>query len=148
MSNDHRERRSKLLWILIPLALMFLLAASIFALWLEFAAVIDRGSPELAGEWRADLETYATPEDASQADPTIQIVKFENGDWVMGRAQNSHGFWHRGGGTMVIKDSRGKIQAFAGHVCGPNFLSFAQKPSLDAFYKYLEDCEFVELDFQ
>ena len=55
---------------------------------------------------------------------------------MIGIAQNSHGLFSRGGGTIVVKDSRGDIRAFFGHVCGPRYLHtfFRDAPDLDRFY--------------
>ena len=144
--------RTKLLLILTPLALVILSPVAFFAIYVAASLGSDQGSPVLAGEWRKELDKYATPEDAVKADPTIQVVKFKNGEWLFGRSQNSHGIWLRGGGTMVMKDSRGEIRAYAGHVCGPRFLSSGwgsrEDADLDKFYSDLKECSFVDLKFQ
>jgi hypothetical protein len=56
---------------------------------------------------------------------------------VFGKSQDSHGVWRRGGGTLVVRDSRGRVRAFFGHMCGPRYMEWAfgtQNLSLNAFY--------------
>lgn len=141
--------RTKLLLILGSLSLSVLMAVAFLALSLTY--ISDEGSPVLASEWRKELDAFATPDDAVKADPTIQVVKFKNGEWLFGRCQNSHGIsWRGGGGTMVMKDSRGEIRALKGHVCGPRFLSggWSEVADLNTFYSRLKESEFVDLNFK
>src|SRR5262249_39307224 len=81
----------------------------------------NRGSPELAQEWRAKLESLGGLEEAKEKDHDIQGRQFPNGEWAFGFCRDSHGFT-RGAGTLVVKDSRGATRAFFGHVCGPEAL--------------------------
>jgi hypothetical protein len=104
------------------------------------------GSPELAEEWQALLEPLVSPEQAMQTDARIQSGRFPDGEWVFGLSQNSHGLWEKGGGTLVVKDSRGRIRTFFGHVCGPNYLKglATHTKNLDEFYDCLTHVSFKE----
>jgi hypothetical protein len=109
----------------------------------------NSGSPELAQEWRAVLEPFADPEDAARKDSRVQGKRFADGDWVFGLCQNSHGLLQPGGGTLVVKDSRGAVRAFFGHVCGQQALEgllYGPK-SLDEFYTYLLNNRFQEYEW-
>jgi hypothetical protein len=110
----------------------------------------DSGSPRLAKEWKSKLEEFTSLEEAKQKDPEIQGQLFRNGEWVFGYARDSHNRWHRGGGTLVLKDSRGNVRVYFGHVCGPHpyVLNNPYVNSLDAFYKDLPQWEFKEQDIQ
>lgn len=66
---------------------------------------------------------------------TVGLV-FPNGEWVIGAAKDSHALYSRqnGGGTVVLKDSRGRVRCFFGHVCGSgNFMQANDAKSLDEF---------------
>lgn len=101
-----------------------------FGSWGAAAAVNDSGSPELAEEWRERLLPIDSPETAARV---AMSKRWPNGEWVAWLSAESHGIWVRGGGTVVIKDSRGQVRAFFGHVCGGFFLPCDCK-SLDEFY--------------
>ena len=51
-----------------------------------------------------------------------------------------------GGGTLVIKDSRGAVRVYFGHVCGPDRLNFMcqQCAGLDEFYGRFASTSLVE----
>src|SRR5262245_31672003 len=107
----------------------------------------NSGSPELAAEWKATLAPLADPEEAMRKNPHVQGRRFANGEWVFGLCRDSHGRLHPGGGTVVVKDSRGAVRAFFGHVCGPRGLegTLHQAKSLADYYRYLlGDCGFKE----
>jgi hypothetical protein len=77
------------------------------------AGVNDSGSPELADEWRATLQPLSpSGGDLRIEYPEIEFVRFPNGEWVIGFARNSHGLFVGGGGSLVLKDSRGDLRAF------------------------------------
>ncbi|HEV3146755.1 MAG TPA: hypothetical protein VGZ47_22910 [Gemmataceae bacterium] len=101
----------------------------------------DSGSPQFAREWRSKLNAWPSYAAAMTRDPEIQGRQFRNGEWVMGYARDSHNRWHRGGGTLVVKDSRGDVRIFFGHVCGshPYFFVNPESGNLDAFYKDLRE---------
>lgn len=143
--------RTKLLLILAAISLFVLIAIAVAFLVLSLTYVSDEGSPGLASECRKELDAFATPDDAVKTDPTIEVVKFKNGEWLIGRCQDSHGISRRGGGgTMVMKDSRGETRALKGHVCGSRFLSggSSETADLDTFYSNLKEWGFVDLNFQ
>ncbi|WP_162660593.1 hypothetical protein [Tuwongella immobilis] len=129
---------------------MLLLPCGFFGLWMAAASGSDRGSPALAAEWRDQLAQFPDPDSAKAADPSMIVVRCENGDWVFGRTQSSHGVWLRGGGTVVMRDSGGRIRAFFGHVCGGDYLpgSFGRLPDLAAFYAAVVTDGFVEHPLQ
>jgi hypothetical protein len=106
----------------------------------------DCGSPKLAEEWKAKLTPLADPKSAKAKDNDIQTKRFDNGEWVFGLDRDSHALIPSGGGTVVVKDSRGSIRAFFGHVCGQGASSIYmhEAKSLDEFYKKLLDCGFQE----
>src|SRR5262245_21034291 len=132
------RRRSTLLWLLAALAGSVLLACGgFFVLWAAASGGSDRGSPELAAEWRAALLAAPGPDEAAAADPDVVVLRFPNGEWAFGKSQSSHGMWRRGGGTLVIRDSRGRVRAFFGHICGQRYVEWAfgtANETLDAFY--------------
>jgi hypothetical protein len=75
--------------------------------------------------------------------PDWFAVRCVNGEWVFGHGINSHGL-HPGHGTLVLRDSRGRVRIFFGHVCGPNggldWLATARQPmTLDGFYDMLAE---------
>jgi hypothetical protein len=92
------------------------------------------GSPKYAEKWRSELARFNDPESATSRHSAIAAKRFANGEWIFGVCKNSHRY--RDGGTIVVKDSRGNVRAFFGHVCGDLMLShgFQQAQSLDEFY--------------
>ena len=126
--------------IMVPVGILM----AVVAIGLEVISVNDRGSPKLARAWRDQLNQYTSHQQATTADPTVQVVTMENGEWLFGRSQSSHGFWHGDGGTMVVKDSKGETHAFlGGHVCGPSYLMHGfSKSSLAKFYESVKEQEF------
>ena len=142
------KKRTKIILIATPFLLVLLAPVAFFAFWIVAAGGSDRGSPELAAEWRDELASYETPEAAMLADTAIEHIRFDNGDWLIGRAQNSHGMWRRGGGTMVLADSGGQTRIFFGHVCGGGFIrrGFGEHPDLQSFYARVMESGFEEHD--
>lgn len=117
----------------------------LLGLWLLVAGANDGGSPQLAAEWRQELQKYDTPAQATAANPEIHHIKFKNGDWFIGLCRNSHGLYRRGGGTMVTRDSNGRTRAFFGHVCGAGFLqTFQTYEDLVAFEHWIDESKFTE----
>jgi hypothetical protein len=135
--------RRRLLIIWVVSFGMLGLAIGGFVLYMAVAADInDSGSPRLAKEWKSKLEGINSLDEAKQQDPEILGQAFRNGDWVFGYARDSHNCWHRGGGTLVVKDCRGDVHVFFGHVCGPHCGCEFENPAihnLDEFYKDLRD---------
>jgi hypothetical protein len=141
------QRRKKMLvtGILLLLGTMACLVAAMFINGV--VGVTDSGDPELASEWKTVLTplTLSTGE-IRKEHSGLEVVSFPNGEWVIGFAQNSHGLFVRGGGTFVVKDSRGHIRIFFGHICGPHFLRtfFRETADLDRFYLRLKHLKFTE----
>jgi hypothetical protein len=133
---------------LVGVSLVLLLGCGGAYLWLYFAIGInDTRSPLLAEEWKGVLEPLENVEDAMQKEPGVQGKRFVDGDWVFGLCRDSHGRFKQGGGTLVVKDSRGKVRAFFGHVCGWLNLEtiLRDQKSLDEFYDSLiRDWRFQE----
>ena len=141
--------RTKVILIATPVALVLLTPVAFFAVWIFVAYGSDTGSPELAAEWRNELLEYQTYTAAIEADATIEHVTFENGEWLIGRAQDSHGMWRRGGGTLVIRDCNDETHVFFGHVCGPDYISwgFGKHDNLKSFYGSVKESGFEEYAF-
>ena len=145
------KRRTKVVLIALPILVVIGVPMTFFAFWFAVSAGTDAGSPDLAREWRDQLNKYKSDREAKDADPTVEAVAFDNGQWVFGRAQNSHGIWRRGGGTLVVKDSNGEIHAFhGGHVCGNRFLGrvFSTASNLESLYARLSEWGFREYSFE
>lgn len=98
-------------------------------------------------EGAREVDRFAGPDEALEANPLVSSKAYPSGEWASGLSQDSHGLWRSGGGTVVVKDSRGGVHAyFGGHVCGPGFLGdylLAETKSLDEFYEKLRAYEFV-----
>jgi hypothetical protein len=93
-----------------------------------------RGSPEYAAHWRTVFNGYSDPDSAKAAQPEIVSKRFANGEWAFAIDRDSHAF--RDGGTVVIKDSKGRVRAFFGHVCGAVIDRILRNAdSLDGVYK-------------
>jgi hypothetical protein len=107
----------------------------------------DRGSLALATEWRKQLGEYSDPKAAVVFDQKVWVIHCENGEWMFGLAQGSHGVWKRGGGTVVTKDSNGDTRSYYGHVCWPNGSPFRGCPTenLAAVYASIIDLGFEAL---
>jgi hypothetical protein len=140
-------RKRTVFWLAFLTVFIALIAVAL-VLFLMVAAVHDEGSEDLAREWRTAFLQYPDPAAAVAADAMIVVLKFENGEWAIGKSQDSHGGWRYGGGTLVIRDSHGRTRAFFGHVCGPRFLYMHRdNPSLDRLYEELAEEGFVRFQF-
>ena len=100
---------------------------------------LERGGvPSIARRLKAEMEAIPDPETAVRLHPDWAAIRFTNGEWAFGHGVNSHGF-SAGRGTLVVKDSRGRVRIFFGHVCGPNagmdWFRTDVHASLDAFDK-------------
>jgi hypothetical protein len=96
------------------------------------------GLPSVARRLKAEMESIPDPDTALQLHPDWGAKWFKNGEWVFGRGIDSH--WISAGhGTLVLKDSRGRIRIFFGHVCGsnPGLGPYSSQfiATLDDFYK-------------
>ena len=145
-----RQRRSSKTQIVLACLLLAIFVGvpiALFSLYFLASVGSNRGSVKLATVWRDTLQKYKTPDEAKGHVRNLEVAHFKNGEWAFGLSQNSHGAWLRGGGTVVVKDSRGNIRVFFGHVCGSGCLnspSWNPLPDLDALYAKLKDRDFVE----
>lgn len=140
------RRRTVIRGALLGCGGLLLLPCGFFGLMVAVQGGSDRGSPALAAEWRDQLNRYPDPDSARSANPEVLGVRCKNGEWAFGRSKTSHGVWHRGGGTLVVRDSTGRVRAFFGHVCGDNDLGArgSEPPSLAVYYGWLAEMQFVE----
>lgn len=90
-------------------------------IWLGMSTSGGQGSMDEAIKLRPTVEAMAEPSKTFRSRETDEFgIRFENGEWLTGVAKDSHalyGEWF-GGGTVVLKDSRGRVRCFLGHVCG------------------------------
>lgn len=140
------NRYKKIILIATPFTLIAFPFVAFFAALTLTMGVSNSGSPALAAEWCNDLAEYSRPAEAAADNSEIEHIKFPNGDWLIGRSRNSHGLWRRGGGTVVIRDSRGDTRVFFGHVCGEKILTwaFGEHSDLSSFYRSVKEHEFTE----
>lgn len=78
------------------------------------------GLPSAARQLKTEMEAIPDPDTALEHHPDWAAVRFKNGEWVFGHGVNSHDLFQVGRGTAVVKDSRGQVRIFFGHVCGRN----------------------------
>ncbi len=135
-----RVRRRAVIWAIV--IAVGLAVASPFALFaFHIATSGGSGSPEEAAQLKAVVEAIPDPESGIGCHREYRSKRFENGEWVLGIGRDSHAVMskYRGGGTVVLKDSRGQVRCFFGHVCGPGGHRhyWYQARSLDEFYKQL-----------
>jgi hypothetical protein len=107
-------------------------------------AVYPDGVPSVARQLKAEIEPIPDPDTALQLHPEWAVLRFPNGEWVFGYGINSHAVFRHGRGTQVLKDSRGRVRIFFGHVCGDNgvigaFRGAWYAKSLDDFYHQLQN---------
>ena len=103
----------------------------------------SEGLPSDARRWRAVIAPIPDPDAAEHNHPELTnsrdyfCIKFPNGEWVFGRAVQSHKLVTKGG-TLVLKDSRGRVRVYYGHVCssgGSHMSAYGDRAkSLDEFY--------------
>ncbi len=119
-----------------------------FGLWMASSCGSDRGSPELASRWRILLSEFSDPNSAVATNERVWVIHCENGEWMFGLAQGSHGIWKRGGGTVVTKDSNGDLRSYRGHVCWPNGSPFrgCSTENLTTVYEAIINSGFEALD--
>ncbi len=117
--------------------ILFISVISIILLFALFFIPTSVGSEYYAQKWSARFENISSIEQLKKEYPNIEYVICENGEWLFGISSDSH--FNPWGGTIVLKDSNGKISAYFGHVCGPNFLKMhlgISIKSLNEFYMH------------
>jgi hypothetical protein len=133
-----RKRR----WLL-PGCLAFWLLVSGFVGFVFVVRENSRGTGSMtfAVKVRPGVEAMPEPERTFADNDTGRLgIRFTNGGWVTGVGMSSHGFFcdFNGGGTVVLKDSRGRVRCFFGHVCGNcNLMRANEATSLDEFDSFL-----------
>ena len=99
---------------------------------------------EFVRQTTALLSEVSSPEEAEARVPGCGTIRYPNGEWVIGVGVDGHS-WKRAKNTFVCRDSSGRVQAFVGHVCGPNWMPAAFPThrsdfrSLNDFYEYLQE---------
>lgn len=128
------RRIALIVLLVIGPILGYLLTCTVLSAWV-FG--LGHGDSNYARTWKQRIEALPDPATAKVAYPEIEATTFPNGEWVFGVSSDSHGsHW---GGTIVIKDSTGKVHVYFGHVCGPHRLEacmFHQCKSLEEFYRH------------
>lgn len=152
MANRDEPLKTKRRYVLVYLfvgALLFIVGSivALFVFVVSVFGIYSEGSPQLAALWAAEMSSWDSPEDAAN-DATVQIIQLSQGEWAIVRSKNSHGGLWSGGGTVVIKDSSGQLQAFHhGHICGDgNPLIANEYDDLPSFYKALTNSDFREFE--
>lgn len=138
--------------ICVIVAAVLMIIASPFALLVLYVTTTGgRGSLREATKLKKIVERIPNPEVGIGTVHEYASKRFKNGEWVLGIARDSHGIMSafNGGGTMVVKDSRGQVRCFFGHVCGSGaqseFWCTDNSQSLDQFYaRLIESFPFVE----
>jgi len=129
--------------IVICVAIVAIVAAGIVAVVMISGPMGPRadGSVKEASKLKPIVAAIADPESGVGSHPNYGFMRFDNGEWVLGIARDSHGFMagFDGGGTVVVKDNRGRLRCFFGHVCGPRFLWMegSGSGSLDEFDNHM-----------
>ena len=136
-------KRQHIWWIMVALgsSVLLMVVLGVVLLFLELATVHNEGSPSLAMKWRNFFLAQPNPDVAVSRSEDVFVVHFPSGEWIMGLAQESHGIWPPGGGTVVLKDSNGQVRAFFGHVCGGgDALRYDTRTvsNLASYYRYLQ----------
>ena len=105
----------------------------------------SEGVPSIARRLKAEMERIPDPDSALRRHPDWAVIRFKSGEWAFGHGINSHGF-NPGHGTLVVKDSLGRVRIFFGHVCGEN-QQFDHPgrsvQTLEAFYAKLKEYDTV-----
>ncbi len=124
-------------------ALLMLVGGILYLHWMRSdnsptPPLMGVGSVRDAHQWRRRFLTFPDPETATKAFPEVVAKRFPDESWVFGICTDSH--VSPEGGTIVLKDSTGKIRVFFGHVCGSQYLGtvFLTTESLDEVYQELQ----------
>jgi hypothetical protein len=101
------------------------------------------GVPSVARRLSAQMAQLRDPDAALDYHPDWFAIRCLNGEWLFGYGVNSHGF-APGRGTLVLKDSRGRVRVFFGHICGMNadfgYQTDRRQPeTIDSYYQWLKE---------
>jgi hypothetical protein len=129
--------------LLIGVIALGLLAAR----WFNSEPEMGRGSTEHAAKWKGIFENLSDPEVVKTRYPFAATKRYADGIWIFGVSEDSHA--GRDGGTIIVKDSSGKVRAFFGHVCGPDMLQamMSQSGSLAEFFYILSQSQFKFVEY-
>lgn len=125
-----KNKFKKILKILVLCIIIFIIFICVVSI-----LPMGNGSESYALKWSAKLEDINSVEEAYSKHSNIYVKNFDNGEWVFGVSSDSHS--NPWGGTIVLKDSNGKIRSYFGHVCGSGFLKRLFKmpaKNLNTFY--------------
>jgi hypothetical protein len=78
------------------------------------------GLPSAGRRLKAEMEAIPDPDTALRLHPDWAVIRCDNGEWLFGYGLDSHSFFRREKGTLVTKDSHGRVRIYFGHVCGEN----------------------------
>jgi hypothetical protein len=129
--------------ILMPILITAGISLGILAmLVLNRDPEMGRGSNERAAKWKAVFAKLPDLEVIKTKYPFAATKRYDDGSWIFGVGEDSHG--DRDGGTIIVRDSDGKTKVFFGHVCGPDFLQdgFSRSSSAADLYRLLSESQF------
>lgn len=132
------------IYVLGGVALAPLLFIGFIVIGFHFAG--GNGSMTKAQQLRPRVEAVPDP-DSLPAGFSWTAVQCANGEWVLGTSVSSHDMYSDwfGGGTVVLKDSRGRVRCFLGHVCGRWDIELKGRyESLDDIDATLAKCRYTE----
>ncbi len=147
-----RRVRVNRIMLAVFLVLTLPIIGGVGYIWLGMKNSGGRGSMDAALKLKAKVEAMPTPDEWCYNRRAGSFgVRFTNGEWVTGVAMDSHGLYSEwfGGGTVVLKDSRGRVRCYFGHVCGGlGALEGASEfDSLDVFDAKLTEQKFAEQEW-
>lgn len=130
-----RSRTEEIIWRLLFWAIVGVIS------WVVYCdLVMGEGSPRYARKWMARLSEVSSFKEAKERWPGLFERTLPSGESVFGIADNSHG--NPFGGTVVMRDSNGKVSAYFGHVCGVNgigaYVHPKRSPDLKSLYGALD----------
>lgn len=119
--------------LIIVIALAFCSTLARDGVTLESLIGMGTGSEKYRDEWVGKLGRY---DDISRLKALyledLQNIEFLDRTWICGVCLSSHG--HYDGGTIVIRDDKGRFLYWMGHVCAPSALA-------DMFRQYKKSSE-------
>jgi hypothetical protein len=81
----------------------------------QLTGYANRGLPSAGRRLKAEAEAVPNLETALDRHPDWATLRFANGEWVVWRSLSSTTF-QIGGGTAVVRDSRGRVRVYFGFV--------------------------------
>jgi hypothetical protein len=130
------NKQMRMLVPIIAVALLLLVIGG-FVAFFALGSYLEGGTGSMAEARRLRPLVEAMPQPTTSAADyktgTVAVV-YPSGEWVVGVAKDSHGLYTRltGGGTVVLKDSRGRVRCFFGHLCGGGRIGQEAVPKIDS----------------